>query len=79
MKIAVVGCGAMGSVYAALLAGRKAIGIELKPSYFSQAAKNIDAALKDWRKGIVQGSFEFQGDTTPDADNAEDADSAIEA
>ena len=32
-------------VYGAILNGRKAIGIELKPSYFKQAVKNVQAAL----------------------------------
>ncbi|MEJ5019348.1 DNA methyltransferase [Ochrobactrum vermis] len=30
-------------VYGAVAAGRKGIGFELKPSYFAQAARNIDA------------------------------------
>jgi DNA modification methylase len=37
-----LGCGS--EVYAALMAGRKGIGAELKPSYFRQAAKNVASA-----------------------------------
>lgn len=34
-------------VYGALRAGRRGIGIELKPSYFRQAKRNVAAALSD--------------------------------
>ena len=37
--------GVGSEVYGAILNGRKAIGIELKPSYFKQAVKNVQAAL----------------------------------
>lgn len=36
--------------YAALLAGRKAIGIELKESYYRQSVKNVDAAYQGRRE-----------------------------
>lgn len=36
-------------VYAALLANRKAIGIELKPSYYQQAVRNVERAVSGWR------------------------------
>ena len=36
--------GVGSEVYAAVCAGRRGIGIELKPSYFRQAVKNLDAA-----------------------------------
>jgi DNA modification methylase len=36
--------GVGSEVYGAILNGRKAIGIELKPSYFKQAVKNVRAA-----------------------------------
>lgn len=38
--------GVGSEVYGALMAGRRAIGIELKPSYYRQAERNIEAALK---------------------------------
>ena len=37
--------GVGSEVYSALRSGRRAIGIELKPSYYRQALKNVDAAL----------------------------------
>lgn len=41
--------GVGSEVYAAILSGRRAIGIELKPSYFRQAVKNIQHAESDAR------------------------------
>lgn len=38
--------GVGSEVYGAVMAGRKGVGAELKPSYFRQAAKNIDYAAK---------------------------------
>jgi hypothetical protein len=43
--------GVGSEAYAALLNGRRAIGIELKPSYYRQAAHNIEAALQEWKAG----------------------------
>jgi hypothetical protein len=40
--------GVGSEVYSAVRKGRKAIGIELKPSYYRQAAKNIAAALTEF-------------------------------
>lgn len=39
--------GVGSEVYSAILNGRKAIGIELKESYFKQAIKNVRAAFKE--------------------------------
>lgn len=39
-------------VYGAVNLGRRGIGIELKPSYFSQAVKNL-ASLKDKQNGFI--------------------------
>ncbi len=39
--------GVGSEVYGALINGRKGIGIELKESYYRQAVKNCEAALKD--------------------------------
>jgi DNA modification methylase len=47
--------GVGSEVYGALCAGRKAIGIELKPSYYRQAEKNVASALEGKR-------IEEQGD-----------------
>ena len=51
--------GVGSEAYGAVCAGRRAIGIELKPSYFKQARKNMEAA----GKGIV----EDQGDLFSEA------------
>ena len=32
-------------VYGAVLNGRRGVGVELKPSYYNQAAKNIEDAV----------------------------------
>jgi DNA modification methylase len=39
--------GVGSEVYGAVRAGRRGIGIELKPSYYRQAVKNVDEALKE--------------------------------
>jgi DNA modification methylase len=39
--------GVGSEVYSAIKAGRKAIGIELKPSYYRQAVKNCAQATAD--------------------------------
>ncbi|GAC1525731.1 MAG: DNA methyltransferase [Chloroflexota bacterium] len=39
--------GVGSEVYAAVKAGRRGVGIELKPSYYRQAVRNIQAALSD--------------------------------
>lgn len=38
--------GVGSEVYGSLVAGRKAVGIELKPSYYRQAVKNVDTAYR---------------------------------
>lgn len=48
--------GVGSEVFASVLSGRKAIGIELKPSYYRQAVKNVAEADKGVR---VQGELEF--------------------
>jgi DNA modification methylase len=39
-------------LYVALQMNRKAIGAELKPSYYQQAVKNCEAALKTSTKSL---------------------------
>jgi DNA modification methylase len=39
--------GVGSEVYGAIINGRKAIGIELKPSYYRQAVRNCELAAKD--------------------------------
>ena len=52
--------GVGSEVYSAVINGRKGIGIELKPSYFRQAVKNMEMALKDTTyRNNDQESFGF--------------------
>ncbi len=60
--------GVGSEVYGALCAGRKAIGVELKPSYYRQAEKNV-AAAKEGKGDDSQQAIEF---------GAEDADALAE-
>lgn len=39
--------GVWSEIYGALTAGRRGIGVELKPSYFTQAKRNLDEAKSD--------------------------------
>ena len=51
--------GVGSEVYGAVVNGRKGIGVELKPSYFRQAVRNVEAAMRDWTDDPVQvGMFE---------------------
>jgi DNA modification methylase len=43
--------GVGSEVWAALINGRRGIGIELKRSYFLQAKRNIEAAINEWQGG----------------------------
>lgn len=45
-------------VYGALMAGRKAIGVELKPSYYRQMVKNCEIAEQGKRDGVEEQLFE---------------------
>ena len=45
--------GVGSEVYSALSASRRAIGIELKPSYFRQAQKNIHHIKRDTQDGLI--------------------------
>jgi len=50
--------GVGSEVYSAVINGRKGIGVELKPSYFRQAIKNMEMAEKDTTyKNSGQASF----------------------
>ncbi len=40
-------------VYGAVLNGRRGIGIELKPSYYRQAVKNLASCKPDEKDGIL--------------------------
>jgi DNA modification methylase len=41
--------GVGSEVYGAVINGRKAIGIELKASYYKQARRNLECAAKSWK------------------------------
>ncbi len=51
--------GVGSEAYAALLADRKAIGAELKPSYFRQAVKNVAAAYEGRSNKAEQNHLDF--------------------
>jgi DNA modification methylase len=53
--------GVGSEVYGAIKCGRKGIGIELKPSYFKQAQRNL-AAAGSFRDDTEQADLEFAGD-----------------
>jgi hypothetical protein len=55
--------GVGSEVYGALINGRRGIGVELKASYFRQAASNVEAALLP---GAVEGDDLIQLSAGPD-------------
>jgi DNA modification methylase len=57
--------GVGSEVYGALCMGRKAIGIELKPSYYRQAVRNVEAA-HEGKASEEQEAFCFDAAGTPD-------------
>jgi hypothetical protein len=60
--------GVGSEVYSALLAGRNAIGVELKPSYYRQAQKNVESAYQGRRDGEQEAlrldAADEQGEST---------------
>jgi DNA modification methylase len=60
--------GVGSEVYGAVLNGRRGVGIELKPSYYKQAVKNVAEGLKE-RERTQAPLF---ADATSDADNIEE-------
>lgn len=57
--------GVGSEVYGAVLNGRKGIGIELKPSYYRQAVKNLKAAVSWWHDCYAGKGLPFPEDPTP--------------
>lgn len=53
--------GVGSEVYGALRSNRKAIGIELKPTYYRQALANIEVACREGGDEDGQWGFEFSG------------------
>ena len=60
--------GVGSEAYGAVTLGRKAIGVELKESYFRQAVKNLEAAAEIAEGGVVREEFVqaelFDGEAT---------------
>jgi len=52
--------GVGSEVYGAVREGRKGIGIELKPSYYRQAVKNVARAISDKESESDQSQFHFE-------------------
>jgi DNA modification methylase len=52
--------GVGSEVYGAVRAGRRGVGIELKPTYYRQAVKNVEMALTDWIHGAEQDTLKFE-------------------
>jgi DNA modification methylase len=53
--------GVGSEVYAAVRNGRKGIGIELKPSYYRQAERNVEIAVQEFRDSAEQKQM-FDGE-----------------
>ena len=51
--------GVGSEVYGAVVAGRRGVGIELKPTYYRQAVKNIEAAETEWHHHSGQEGLAF--------------------
>jgi hypothetical protein len=56
--------GVGSEVYGALVNGRRGVGIELKPSYYRQAVKNLAMA----KSTEAQSVFDMEFDEGEDAD-----------
>ena len=63
--------GVGSEVYAAVCAGRRGIGAELKPSYYRQAVRNVEAAAAG-RRDVVE-NYSLFADNEVEAEEAESA------
>lgn len=54
--------GVGSEVYGAVCAGRRGIGIELKPSYYRQAERNVEVA-REGKRDDSQDALEFEADS----------------
>lgn len=54
--------GVGSEVYGAITAGRRAIGVELKPSYYKQMVRNADAAAQGYRFEHQSEELNFEGE-----------------
>jgi DNA modification methylase len=58
--------GVGSEVYGAVMAGRLGIGIELKPSYYRQAIRNLQAAVEGFKEGAGQLTIEGTENEVPE-------------
>ena len=63
--------GVGSEVYGAIVNGRRGVGIELKASYYRQAVKNVDAAIRFARDGADQRELEFGEPATEEVPDVE--------
>jgi DNA modification methylase len=71
--------GVGSEVYGAVRMGRRGLGVELKPSYFRQAVRNVAAAVEERGAPEKQAAFEFAAKAPPaDLDEADDEGEAAE-
>jgi hypothetical protein len=64
--------GVGSEVYAALLNGRRGIGIELKPSYFRQAKRNVEDALRGWTSGAQDDQLAIESTEASDEEEIDE-------
>lgn len=62
--------GVGSEVYSAVRAGRRAIGVELKPSYYKQAVRNLAAALREGAQLERQPGLFDRGESMDDPEEA---------
>lgn len=63
--------GVGSEVAGALMNGRKAIGVELKPAYYRQAVKNLQHAMANRTSDDDQPTFQFADEMTDSLDDEE--------
>lgn len=56
--------GVGSEVYGAVMNGRRGMGVELKPSYYRQAVKNVASALSEWSQHKGQDELRFDEDAS---------------
>jgi DNA modification methylase len=59
--------GVGSEVYSPVLMGRRGVGVELKPSYYRQAVKNVQMAAKGQREHEQAGELELETDEVDEA------------
>lgn len=59
--------GVGSEIYAAVMAGRRGVGVELKPSYYRQAVKNVEMAAQGRRAEAETTELAFEDDSMDEA------------